>query len=162
MSRFTIDFLRTIPPIALVSLVLLILGATQRMALVLVVFGSFGPLLLPTVYGVQHVEPQTREVARSYRLRRRDVLLRIVIPSALPFMATGLRVAATISLLLTIGAELIGGAPGLGYEISISQQNNHVTEMYCYIVVCAALGSLINLAMIEIERRVIRWSPNQR
>jgi ABC-type nitrate/sulfonate/bicarbonate transport system permease component len=90
------------------------------------------------------------------------VAARIVIPSALPFIATGLRVAATISLLLTIGAELIGGAPGLGSEISINEQNNHVPQMYCYIVVCAVQGAVLNLAMVRIERRVIRWSPSQR
>jgi ABC-type nitrate/sulfonate/bicarbonate transport system permease component len=65
MSRFTVDFLRSIPPIALVPVVLLIFGATQRMALILVVFGSVGPLLVSTMFGVQHVEPQARDVARG-------------------------------------------------------------------------------------------------
>jgi ABC-type nitrate/sulfonate/bicarbonate transport system permease component len=162
LSRFTMDFLRTIPPIALVPLVLLIFGATERMALILVVFGSAGSLLLPTMYGAQHVEPLARDVARGYRLRRRDSVWHILIPSAMPFIATGLRVSATISLLLTIGAELIGGAPGLGDQISIDQQSSHIPEMYAYIVVCAALGAILNLAMARLERRVIRWSPSHR
>jgi ABC-type nitrate/sulfonate/bicarbonate transport system permease component len=162
LSRFTMDFLRTIPPIALVPLVLLMFGATERMALVLVIFGSAGSLLLPTMYGAQHVEPQARDVARGYRLRRRDTVWHILVPSAMPFIATGLRISATISLLLAIGAELIGGAPGLGNQISIDQQNNHIPQMYAYIVVCAALGAVVNLAMARLERRVIRWSPSQR
>lgn len=162
LSRFTVDFLRTIPPIALVPLVLLVFGATERMALILVIFGSAGSLLLPTMYGAQHVEPQARDVARGYRLRRRDTVWHILIPSAMPFIATGLRVSATISLLLAIGAELIGGAPGLGNQISINQQNNHIPQMYAYIVACAALGAVLNLAMVRIERRVIRWSPSHR
>jgi ABC-type nitrate/sulfonate/bicarbonate transport system permease component len=162
LSRFTMDFLRTIPPIALVPLVLLMYGATERMALILVVFGSVGSLLLPTMYGAQHVEPQARDVARGYRLRRRDTVWHILVPSALPFIATGLRISATISLLLTIGAELIGGAPGLGNHISIDQQSNHIPEMYAYIVVCAVLGAVLNLGMTRLERRVIRWSPNHR
>jgi ABC-type nitrate/sulfonate/bicarbonate transport system permease component len=162
LSRFSVDFLRTIPPIALVPLVLLVFGATERMALVLVVFGSVGPLLLPTMYGAQHVEPLARDVARGYRLRRRDVARHILVPSAMPFVATGLRVSATISLLLAIGAELIGGAPGLGNDISIDQQNNHIPQMYAYIVVCAVLGAVLNLAMARLERRVIRWLPSHR
>lgn len=162
LSRFTMDFLRTIPPIALVPLVLLMFGATERMALILVIFGSAGSLLLPTMYGAQHVEPQARDVARGYRLRRRDTVWHILVPSAMPFIATGLRISATISLLLAIGAELIGGAPGLGNQISIDQQNNHIPQMYAYIVVCAALGAVVNLAMARLERRVIRWSPSQR
>ncbi len=162
LSRFTMDFLRTIPPIALVPLVLLMFGATERMALILVIFGSAGSLLLPTMYGAQHVEPQARDVARGYRLRRRDTVWHILVPSAMPFIATGLRISATISLLLAIGAELIGGAPGLGNQISIDQQNNHIPQMYAYIVVCAALGAVVNLAMARLERRVIRWSPSHR
>jgi ABC-type nitrate/sulfonate/bicarbonate transport system permease component len=162
LSRSSVDFLRTIPPIALVPLVLLVLGATERMALVLVVFGSVGPLLLAAMYGAQHVEPGARDVARGYRLRRRDVAWHILIPSAMPFIATGLRISATISLLLAIGAELIGGAPGLGNHISIDQQANHISQMYAYIVVCAALGAVLNLAMARLERRVIRWSPSHR
>jgi ABC-type nitrate/sulfonate/bicarbonate transport system permease component len=162
LSRFTMDFLRTIPPIALVPLVLLMFGATERMALLLVIFGSAGALILPTMYGAQHVEPQALDVARSYRLRRRDTVWHILIPSAMPFIATGLRVSATISLLLAIGAELIGGAPGLGNQISVNQQSNHIPQMYAYIVACAALGALLNLAMVRIERRVIRWSPSHR
>jgi ABC-type nitrate/sulfonate/bicarbonate transport system permease component len=162
LSRFTMDFLRTIPPIALVPLVLLVFGATERMALILVVFGSVGSLLLPTMYGAQHVEPQARDVARAYRLRRRATVWHILIPSAMPFIATGLRISATISLLLAIGAELIGGAPGLGDQISIDQQSNHIPQMYAYIVVCAVLGAVLNLAMARLERRVIRWSPSHR
>lgn len=162
LSRFTVDFLRTIPPIALVPLVLLMFGATERMALILVVFGSVGPLLLPTMYGAQHLDPVARDVARGYRLGRRDMVWRILIPSAMPFIATGLRISATISLLLAIGAELIGGAPGLGNHIAIDQQNNHIPEMYAYIVVCAALGAVLNLALARLERRVIRWSPSHR
>jgi ABC-type nitrate/sulfonate/bicarbonate transport system permease component len=162
MSRFTVDFLRSIPPIALVPVVLLIFGATQRMALILVVFGSVGPLLVSTMFGVQHVEPQARDVARGFRLRRRDTVWRVVVPSAVPFMASGFRISATISLLLAIGAELIGGAPGLGYRIAVDQQSNHIPEMYGYIVVCAVLGAVLNLATARLERRVVRWSPSHR
>jgi ABC-type nitrate/sulfonate/bicarbonate transport system permease component len=162
LSRFTVDFLRTIPPIALVPLVLLVFGATERMALILVVFGSVGPLLVPTMYGAQHVEPQARDFARAYRLRRRDTIRHVLVPSAVPFIASGLRVSATISLLLAIGAEFIGGAPGLGDRISIDQQSTHIPEMYAYIVACAVLGALVNLAMARLERRVVRWSPSSR
>jgi ABC-type nitrate/sulfonate/bicarbonate transport system permease component len=111
---------------------------------------------------VQHVEPQARDVARGFRLRRRDTVWRLVVPSAVPFMASGLRISATISLLLAIGAELIGGAPGLGYRISVDQQSNHIPEMYGYIVVCAVLGAVLNLATARLERRVVRWSPSHR
>jgi ABC-type nitrate/sulfonate/bicarbonate transport system permease component len=162
MSRFTIDFLRTIPPVALIPLALLLYGATQTMALVLIVFGSVWPVLLQSMYGVHQVDPVARDVAHAYQFRRRETIWGVVLPSAAPFVATGIRIAATMSLLLAVGAELIGDAPGLGQSISVAEQNGQVPQMYAYIVVSAVLGVLINLALLRLERRTLRWHAAHR
>ena len=162
LTRFSIDFLRTIPPVALVPLALLLYGATNRMALVLVVFGSVWPLLLQSMYGVHQVDAVAREVARAYRFRLRDRIFRLVLPSAAPFIATGVRIAATMSLLLAVGAELIGGAPGIGDQITLEQQNGNIPTMFVYVVASALLGLLVNLALINLERRALKWHSAQR
>jgi ABC-type nitrate/sulfonate/bicarbonate transport system permease component len=162
MSRFTIDFLRTIPPVALIPLVLLVYGATPKMAFVLIVFGSTWPVLLQAMYGVHQVDPAARDVARAYRLRRRDRIRFLIVPSAAPFIATGIRLSATISLLLAIGAELLGGAPGIGASITLQQQNGDIPGMWVYVVLAAALGVIVNLALIGLERRILTWHPAQR
>jgi ABC-type nitrate/sulfonate/bicarbonate transport system permease component len=162
MSRFTIDFLRTIPPVALIPLALLLYGATPAMALVLIIFGSVWPVLLQSMYGVHQVDPVTRDVARAYQFRRRETVFAVVLPSAAPFVATGVRIAATMSLLLAVGAELIGNAPGLGQSISVAEENGDIPQMYAYIVVCAVLGVLLNLALLRAERRTLRWHPAHR
>jgi len=162
MSRFTIDFLRTIPPVALIPLALLLYGATPKMAFVLIVFGSMWPVLLQAMYGVHQLDPAVRDVARAYRLRRLDRIRFLVLPSAAPFVATGIRLAATISLLLAIGAELLGGAPGIGAAITLQQQNGDIPKMWVYVVVSAALGVILNLALISLERRVLKWHSAHR
>jgi len=162
MSRFTIDFLRTIPPVALIPLALLLYGATPKMAFVLIVFGSVWPVLLQAMYGVHQVDPAVRDVARAYRLRRRDRVRFLILPSAAPFVATGIRLAATISLLLAIGAELLGGAPGIGASITLQQQNGDIPKMWVYVVVSAALGVTLNLALMGLERRVLTWHSAHR
>lgn len=162
MSRSTIDFLRTIPPVALVPLALLLYGATQTMALVLIVFGSVWPVLLQSMYGVHQVDPVARDVARAYQLPRRVRVTTVVLPSAAPFVATGIRIAATMSLLLAVGAELIGNAPGLGEAIAVAEQNGQVPQMYAYIVASAVLGVIINLALLRMERRTLRWHAAHR
>jgi ABC-type nitrate/sulfonate/bicarbonate transport system permease component len=162
MWRFTIDFLRTIPPVALIPLALLLYGATEKMALVLIIFGSVWPVLLHTMYGVHQVDPVARAVARAYRFRRRDAFLRVTLPSAAPFIATGIRIAATMSLLLAIGAELIGSAPGVGNSIATAQQNGDTPQIYAFVVVSATLGVALNLAMIGLERRTLWWHPSHR
>ena len=162
MSRFTIDFLRTIPPVALIPLALLLYGATPKMAFALIVFGSVWPLLLQSMYGVHQVDPAARDVARSYRLSKMDRARFIVLPSAAPFVATGIRLAATISLLLAVGSEIIGGAPGIGNAITLQNQAGNVPAMWVYIVVSAVLGVVANLALIGLERRVLKWHSAHR
>jgi ABC-type nitrate/sulfonate/bicarbonate transport system permease component len=160
--RFTIDFLRTIPPVAVIPLLLLLYGARTQTAVMLVLLGAVWPLVLQSMYGVQQVDPLVREVARSYRLRRRDVVVSVILPSAAPFIATGLRIAASMSLLLTIGAELIGGVPGLGNSIASAQTNGDIPAMYAYIFACAMLGVLINRTMLRGAGRLLAWHSAQR
>ena len=162
LSRFTIDFLRTIPPVALIPLVLLLYGATPKMAVVLIVFGSTWPVLLQAMYGVHQVDPAAREVARAYRVRRLDRVRFLILPSAAPFIATGIRLSATISLLLAIGAELLGGAPGIGASITLLEQNSDIPAMWVYIVLSATLGVVVNLLLIGLERRALGWHSAQR
>jgi ABC-type nitrate/sulfonate/bicarbonate transport system permease component len=114
------------------------------------------------MYGVHQVDPVARDVARAYRFRRRERVFAVVLPSAAPFVATGVRIAATMSLLLAVGAELIGNAPGLGQSISGAEQNGDIPQMYAYIVVTAVLGVLINLALLRVERRTLRWHAAHR
>jgi ABC-type nitrate/sulfonate/bicarbonate transport system permease component len=162
LFRTMIDFLRTIPPVALVPLVLLLYGATPRMALVLIVFGTVWSVLLQSMYGVHQVDVVVRDVARSYRLRRRERVLFVTLPSAAPFVATGVRIAATMSLLLAIGAELLGGAPGLGESLALAQQASEIPKIFALVTVIAVLGVLLNLGMIRLERSVLKWHSAQR
>jgi ABC-type nitrate/sulfonate/bicarbonate transport system permease component len=101
-------------------------------------------------------------VARAYRFRPRDRFLRVTLPSAAPFIATGIRIAATMSLLLAIGAELIGGAPGVGNSIATAQQNGDTPQIYAFVVVSATLGVVLNLIMLGLERRTMWWHPSHR
>ncbi|GAA5078180.1 ABC transporter permease [Thermocatellispora tengchongensis] len=155
--RFTIDFLRTIPPVAMVPLALLLYGATTQMKLVLIVLGSVWPLLLQTMYGVRQIDPMSRETARSYRLDRLRRTLFIVLPGASPFVATGVRISATMALLLTIGAELIGSAEGLGNGIGLAQSASDVPRLFALIAFSALLGVAVNAFFVTVERRALAW-----
>lgn len=161
--RVVIDFLRTIPPIVLLPLFLLLYGASFRTGLLVIVFGSTWPLMIQTMYGVHQVDPLARDVAQAYALRRRDVWARVIVPSAAPFVATGLRIAATMSLTLTIGAELLGGVPGIGSEIAVTQaQYATIPDMYVYIIVATLIGVVLNLLMMRAERGVLSWHAAHR
>jgi ABC-type nitrate/sulfonate/bicarbonate transport system permease component len=161
-TRFVFDFLRTIPPVALVPLALLLYGPTRNMVLLLVISGAIWPLLIQSVYAAQQQEPLLDDVARSFRLSRRSRFVDIFWPSSLPFVMSGLRVTGTICLLLTVSGELIGGAPGIGTEIQRALDAVDNPRMYAEVIAAAGLGVAVNTLLGRVRTRVLRWHPSVR
>ena len=161
-TRLPVDFLRTIPPVTLIPLAVLVYGPNISMKVFLVVFGSIWPLFLQATYAVREVDLVARDVGRAFNLQRSTVWTSILLPSAAPFLLTGLRVASTIALLLSVAGELIGNAPGIGREIVNAQTANQPSITYAYVVVAALLGVAINLVTASAQKRTLFWHPSFR
>src|SRR6266513_1051526 len=116
--RVPIEFLRPIPSAALIPVLFLTLGTRLRSEIFLAAFGAFWPLLVQTMYGVRDVDPVAIDTARSFGVGRFERLYRIVLPSAVPYIATGLRISSTVALILAFTAELFMGLPGLGQAVN--------------------------------------------
>lgn len=160
--RVLIEALRPIPPVVLIPIALLIFGASLPMKLLLIVYGSLWPLLMQTMYGVRSVDPLALETARSFRLRAGQRFWLVRMAGASPLIGTGLRISAIIALVVTIVAELVGGAPGLGNDILVAQASNAPSLMYALILVTGALGVAVNAAFRRLERAVLFWHPAHR
>ncbi|MGN9757624.1 ABC transporter permease [Streptomyces sp. SD31] len=158
----TIEFLRPIPSVALIPLAVLLYGTELKSVLVLVVYASFWQVLIQTLYGVQDVDPVAEETARSYGLGTWARVRHVLWPTALPYVMTGVRLAAAVALILAITAELVIGAPGLGQQIAVAQTSQAVPEMYALIVVAGLLGLLINVGARTVERRALAWHQSVR
>ena len=161
-TRLSFDFLRTIPPIAILPLVLLLYGPTPTMVLVMVVLGAIWPILIQSVYAAHQTEPQLDDMARAFQISGWRRMRTIFLPGVLPFVLTGLRVGTTICLLLTITGELLGGAPGIGSSIITAQEALNNPQMYAYVVVAALLGLIVNAGFWAAQRRVLHWHPSFR
>lgn len=161
-TRLLFDFVRTIPPIAILPLLLLVLGAEFEMVLVLAVSGAIWPILIQSVYAARQGESLLVEMARSYRVPHGWFIRHIFVPGAIPFVMTGLRLATTICLLLTIAGQLLGSAPGVGYEIAHAQAYYDTPRMYAYVLVSAVLGLIVNGGFWAAQRRILRWHPSVR
>ncbi|MFE9095324.1 ABC transporter permease [Streptomyces sp. NPDC007264] len=158
----TIEFLRPIPSVALIPLAVLLYGTDIRSALLLVVYASFWQVLVQVLYGAGDVDPVAEETARSYGLGTWARLRHVMWPTSLPYVMTGVRLAAAVALVLAISAELIIGAPGLGARIAVAQASNAVPDMYALVAVTGLLGVLINLGARAIERRTLGWHQSVR
>ncbi|MYW63393.1 ABC transporter permease subunit [Streptomyces sp. SID8379] len=162
LTTSTVEFLRPIPSVALIPLAILLFGTELRSVLLLVVYASFWQVLVQVLYGVQDVDPVAEDTARSFGLGPWARVRHVVWPTALPYVMTGVRLAAAVALILTITVELVIGAPGLGHEINVAQSSQAVPDMYALILVAGCLGVAINVAARIVERRALSWHQSVR
>jgi ABC-type nitrate/sulfonate/bicarbonate transport system permease component len=162
MARVVVELFRPVPSVALIPLAVLVYGTGLEMKVFLITFGTFWPLLLQTIYGVRDVDPVARDTVRSYGLGTLARFRHVTLPSTAPYIATGLRIASAIALILAVTSELVAGAPGLGRAIVVAESAGAVTRMYALIITAGLLGWALNSAFQAIERRLLRWHPAQR
>jgi ABC-type nitrate/sulfonate/bicarbonate transport system permease component len=158
----TIEFLRPIPSVALIPLAVVLLGTGMWSTLLLVVYASFWQVLVQVLHGVADVDPVASETARSYRLSRLARVRYLVWPTALPYVMTGIRLAASVALILTITGELFIGTPGLGRQVDLAYSSGAVATMYAIVVVTGLIGVTANLVTRRAERAVLAWHPSVR
>ena len=160
--RGLIEFLRPIPSVALIPLAILIYGTGLQSKVFLAAFASFWQLLVATLYGVQDVDPVATDTARSFGFSRGQRLLRVTLPSAVPYIATGLRISSSVALILAVTAEIVIGSAGLGREINVARSSGAIELMYALIITTGMLGWALNVLTTRAERRVLHWHPSQR
>lgn len=157
-----IEFLKPIPPVALLPLALLFYGPTLTMKSVLVFLGALWPLLIQITYAARALDPTQMDMAKSYRLSFAKRVRYIFLPSLMPFALTGLRISISIGLVIAVVAELIGGAQGMGQEIAVAQNTAALPTMYSYIIATGLLGLVINGLFALLSQPLLFWHASQR
>ncbi|TQN38085.1 ABC-type nitrate/sulfonate/bicarbonate transport system permease component [Blastococcus colisei] len=158
----TIEFLRPIPSVALIPIAVLLFGSDIESKLMLVIYASFWQVLIQVLYGVQDVDPVAQDTARAYGLGSWARIRHVTWPTALPYVMTGLRLAAAVALILAVTSELVIGNPGLGKLLNNAQSSGAVAATYAIVVVTGILGVIVNVVFRAVERRSLSWHPSQR
>lgn len=178
LSRFAyrsaspvIEFFKTIPVVAILPVALILFGPTLKERYLLTAFAVFWPLVIQVVYGVRSIEPIAVDTATALGVRGPRKFASVILPSAAPFIATGLRLAAAMALVVDIVAELFGGGAsgagtgsGVGIQV-LNLENSGTTslpEMYAYIVVAGLLGVLLAGGFTVAERHLLSWHETHR
>ncbi|MFC8596919.1 ABC transporter permease [Isoptericola sp. NPDC057191] len=151
------ELFRNTAALALLPVFILVLGIGETSKVAIVVYACFFPLLLSTITGVRTVDPLLVRSARSLGLGSPALFVKVVLPSAVPTVFTGVRMAATSSILVLVAAEMVGAKAGLGYYITYTQFNFQIPEMYAGIVTIALVGVAVNACLVLLERRLMRW-----
>lgn len=158
-ARFLFDFGRAFPAIALVAILVLLLGRGIEMKSLLVFIAVVFPMAIQTQHGVRSIDPTIVETARAFMIPQRLFIRRVLLPSAAPSILTGLRLAASVSVLVAISAEVLTNAPGVGERIGSAQVNGNAPIAFAYILTAGVLGYLINVGVGRVQMRVVRWRP---
>lgn len=160
-SRAIIEFLRPIPSVALIPVAMLMLGNDIEMKVALIIFSSAWPILFNTIYGMHDVDPIAKLTSKSFGRGWWSTLLNVSLPSALPFIFTGIRVSASVALIVAVSAEFFGGASaGLGrWMLEAGSTGNRADLVYASTIIAGLLGLAINGVLVLIERRFLSWQP---
>ena len=143
--------------LALLPVFTLLLGIGELSKVSIVAFAAFFPVLLNTVAGVRTVDPLLVRAARTLGLSNLQLFVRVVLPSAVPTIFTGVRMAGTASILVLIAAEMVGAKAGLGYLIVNAQSSFQIPQMYAGILTVSIFGLVVNTALVRLERRFSGW-----
>jgi ABC-type nitrate/sulfonate/bicarbonate transport system permease component len=154
---FTMEFVRMIPSLAALPLLIFVYGIGLHLTVMLVVLASLWPLLLQTMYGMRDVDPVLHATGRVYGLDARQRLMLITLPSVAPYVATGLRISATTALVVAIAVSLVVGGDGLGGLIGSAAQGGQIPLMYARILATGLLGLALTQCLQALERRVLHW-----
>lgn len=151
-----LEFLRATPSSAKVPVAVLLLGYGSSMKLVVVVIATIWPVLLSTRSGVREMNPVLRDVARTLHLGTWQTIRKIIIPSLLASVMTGVRVSTPITLIVTLVVEIITQVNGLGGSLSTAQQYYNSSLAFGLVALTAALALLVNIGIAMINDRLFK------
>ena len=161
-TRLVVDFCQTIPAVALLPLFVLVYGSTFRMKVILAVAAAVWPMLVQTAHGAHDVDAVAADTFRVFQITGVRRVRFLLVPSALPYIMTGLRISGVLSLMMVTTGELLGDAPGLGHNIALAQASAAIPSMWAYVLVIGALGVILNTAFQAAEARLLKWHASHR
>jgi NitT/TauT family transport system permease protein len=159
-TRAVVEFLRPIPSVALIPAALVSIGGGPETKITLAVYASVWPILFNTIYAIDEIDPLLVDTARSFGTGRARVLSSVALPHAAPFIFTGIRMSAAISLIVVISVEYMAGAlRGIGkFSLEATDGAGRMDLVLAATIVAGAVGYLINEGLERLGRRLFRWS----
>jgi len=156
-----IQFFRTIPPLALIPLVIVILGIGETAKIFVIFLAAFLSCVLATFQGVRNVDVTLINAARVLGAKDFTIFTRVVVPASTPFIFVGMRVALGASWATLVASELIAAPIGLGRMMQQAAQFLQTDRIVVGIIMIGALGFLMDRLLLLAERRLTRWQETR-
>ncbi len=153
-----IDFGRSFPVLALMPVVIMLLGSNTRMEIVVVSLSCLWPVLVQTIYGARRQEAAVMDTIRVFGIPWSLSFRRVLLPGAMPFIVTGVRISASIAILVAVGVEVLSQAPGIGRQITLVQESQDWDIAFAYLFFAGLIGWGIALGLQQIDARLLKWN----
>lgn len=157
LLELTIEFLRPMPSVALIPIGILFLGMDDSLNVAIIGWACSWPVFVNTMDGVRSTDHILLNTARTFGSNQWRIIRKIIIPSSLPFVFTGLRVGLGIAVAVVIITEMVASGNGLGFFIITTSISFRIPEMYAGIIIIGLFGYLLNLAFLIIDKKVLKW-----
>ena len=152
-----VDMIATLPPVAVIPLVMLFAGTGDMAKIVIIAYAAAVPLLMNSYEASLGIHPMLSRVARSLHLSRLETMRLIDLPSSLPMIATGARLAIASSFLVSVTSEILLSTNGIGVFLQRSQETFKIANGLAGIIFIAVAGLLINAVVYRLEKRWLFW-----
>ena len=156
-----VNALNATPRVALIPFIILWFGLGTPAKIVVIWFMALLPILINTYAGVQNTDPDLLEAARSFGARRGQLFRHIMLPAALPYVITGLRLGASMAMVGAVFAESQTALAGLGYLMAQYSGSFQTAKYFGPVLVLAGMGMLISEGLKVLERRLGRWKSTR-
>ncbi|MFC5219875.1 ABC transporter permease [Streptomyces coerulescens] len=157
LAKVTVEFLRPVPAVALVPVAVISFGLEIGMQVFLIGFACLWPVLIGTRHGVRAIDPLMIDSARMLGLSRREIAVRVSLPATAPAIATGVRLAASLGVVVAVAAEIVTGSPGLGQYLTQAQQGGDDAAAFAAVLISGVLGLTVNALFVAGENRLAGW-----
>lgn len=154
LCKLVISVLRPIPPIAWIPFSIIWFGMGIGPAVFIIFMGCVFPILISTIDGVHRTDPVLIEAAQSFGASNSQMLTEVIIPSSLPYIVSGLKVAIGIALMCTISGEMIGSSSGIGYMILTSTNLFDTGSTVVGMLVIGVIGIIFDYIFTKIQERI--------
>jgi NitT/TauT family transport system permease protein len=152
----------SVPKVAFAPLIIVWFGLGYESKVITAFLICFFPIMVNTTTGMRDIEPDLLRLVKLMRASRRHELVKIRIPSALPALFDGLKIAVPLSIIGALVAEFIAASAGLGYLIISANVQLNTVLAFAAIVMIVAFSMTLYSAITFVERRVLRWRPSER
>lgn len=156
-----IQFLRNIPPLAYVPLIVLMLGVGRQPQITVITISTTLIMSITIFQGVVNIDETLIKAARVLGARDKDVFVRVIAPASLPFILTAARLGASTALTTLIAAESVGSGLGLGMRIRAFNSNYEPGPMLLYIIIIGIIGLVIEKLIKLVERKLTGWQEKR-